>query len=199
MTMEWKKFTLVCILSFTCLGAFADEAESSNEEPVQEQVYVPKIYEENLDQYIQNNNVHMSRYIRWNSTEIMLLSDDSVWMVNPLEVRVAGWWDRLRGREITQPEDRFLAKPIEWKEDSDLKVYRYNWKDSGLAKIYEFDATRLIYCTHILQNVATGQMVFARQLKNCHVVQLFNSWVQDVRSKGFVEGYEKGYNDAKKI
>ena len=198
--MEWKKITTIFLLSFASIGFCAAEAEEEEEETqVVEQVYTPKIYEESLDKFVVKDSINLSRHIRWNNTEVVLLSDDSVWMVNPLEMRVPGWWDRIRGREIVQPEDRFLAKPAEWKEDSDLKVYRYSWKESGLGKIYEFDATRLIYCTHILQNMATGQLVFARQLKNSHIVQLFNSWIQDVHSKGFVEGYEKGYNDAKKI
>ena len=191
-----KKWLFVALASLISVASFADEVEEPKEQEEVVPEYVPKIYEENMKDYLTDKNAHLTRHIHWNSTEIVLLSDDSVWMVHPLEVRFPGWWDRLRGNKIVQPTERFLSVPKEWKEDSDVKIYCYSWKQSGLSEIYDFDTTRLIYCTHIIENVATGEQVFARPLKNNHIVQLFNSWIQDVYGKGFIEGYEKGSKDA---
>ena len=120
-------------------------------------------------------------------------------MVQPLELQHASWWDRLRGNPIVQPADRFLTTPSEWKDDAELKIYTYGWKKSGLSDIYNFDTSKLVYCTHLIENVPTGEMVFARPLKNGQVLQLFNTWIKEVYGKGFIEGYKKGAADAKQI
>ena len=100
---------------------------------------------------------------------------------------------------LFQPADRFLTKTSEWKNDVELKIYSYGWKNSGLAEIYNFDTSKLVYCTHLIENVPTGEIVFARPLKNGQVLQLFNAWIKEVYGKGFIEGYKKGAEDAKQM
>lgn len=172
---------------------------SANEANESTPAYRPAIYDINLSESQVCKEISMANYVMWGDVEIVVLNDESVWCVQPLQVRVASMWERLRGQDFTQPEVKFFGRPSEWQENSDINVYRCSWSKSGLDKIYEFDTSKLTYCTHIVENAATGECTFARPLKNTQLVQLMDANIQKIRNESYRDGVEAGLKRAQEL
>ncbi len=164
-----------------------------------EPTYRPAIYDTNLNENQVSHDQALVRYGKYSDVEVVLLGDDTLWCVQPLQVRHPNLWERLKSHEITQPEVKFFGRPSEWQENAEVNVYRFSWTKSGLDRIYEFDTSKLTYCTHILENVATGECIFARPMKNVQLVQLIDSWVEKAYNRGYHAGYDVGYEKAKQL
>lgn len=179
------------LIASSCLSA--DDAKESIP------AYRPAIYDIDLSESQVCKEVPMASYVKWGDVEIVVLNDESIWTVQPLQVRVQSMWERLRGQDFTQPEVKFFGRPSEWQENSDINVYCCRWSKSGLDKIYEFDTSKLTYCTHVVENAATGECIFASPLKNTQLVLLMDANIQKVRNESYRDGVEAGLKRAEEL
>ena len=188
--MSWKSVIAItgCLLTAYCAG-------EQNPETVTKQAN-PMVYGMDLSSIQLQGNWSQVRYCTWGKFHLMVLSDDSIWAIHPLQERTLSLCDVLCSTKIVQPRMRFITDPANWNVDVDVNIYKLSWRDSGLGEIYEFDQSQLIYCSHMIENVATKEVVFARKMKNEQLVQVIDLVVSQAKEKSYLAGVTDGFRRA---
>ncbi len=121
------------------------------------------------------------------------LSDGSVWRVIGFDPRwrtPSEWWNNV---ELVSK--RYECLPNQWEVGAVVEIYpKYDYLTADENNASNKEA--LQQCSHMLVNLASGQVLFAAPLTTG---AFFQQFYQDVYGIGFDKGYSEGYQQGKRV
>jgi hypothetical protein len=136
---------------------------------------------------------YLNYHIAFEDKDILVLEDDSIWMVFSLKQNEQTWSEWWYNEDPPTIDNRYVIDLNLWGQTSQIAVYQSSWRDSDLERIYRGEQKDLSGCSYLLENILTNEFVFARQITMGELVVLFDEHAQRNYDEGYSAGHSVGY------
>ena len=153
-------------------------------------LYACNLYAFNIDEKV----YHLNDRLYFPQKDILVLDDDSIWMVFTLEQNKQTWSEWWHNEIPPTIDNRYIADITEWKIDSKIIIHPFSWNDAGLEEVYRGDKKDLATCSFLLENTMIGELVFAQRVTLGKLISLFRDRAKRRYNKGYNKGYDEGYD-----
>lgn len=133
--------------------------------------------------------------INLNGLHLLVLSDNSIWEVYPLEKNKQTWPEWWNNISPEQADDRFYFNVTNWPLLSDIIIYDYKWCESELSKIYKNNQKNLQLCNYLIENCETKELIFAKPIHFNALIDYFLDYAEQRYNDGYSYGYSIGYSN----
>lgn len=140
--------------------------------------------------------------IRSNDHAVLLLDDDSLWIVYTAKQVSQSWYEWFSGVYPENPEKTFLCDFNEWDFFSKVELSSFDNKNFNLSRLHNDEIKN---CDHLVKHVKTNTCAFARQIAigdYLQQVSLFeirtNRKIQELNNK-IVQEYNRGYYEGRNL
>jgi hypothetical protein len=139
------------------------------------------------------NTQHVTGKLKMSSCWVFIMEDDSAWVVKnpPLEGQTwSEWWHKQKHKQMFP---KYYFNLLDWAKTPIVQIYEYTWDletATTLFKGNETEAKNVLDYPFLIQDLQTGETVFARRLSGVDLVESLLHFAE----ANYKEGYDTGYN-----
>lgn len=126
------------------------------------------------------SNLALKRSIELENCSLVVLSDESTWMVKHPPFENQSWIDWWQGIDHCQPDTHFYFQLNQWNKDAPIQIYSYdvaiNEVNDSIAYFFQQYPELPYQFPFIIENLGTGEMAFCRPLSRDEFIDEIQSF-----------------------
>lgn len=127
---------------------------------------------------------------------VLVMEDGSIWFAKYPPQEKQTWTEWWYSEKHMQPHPKYFFNIKDWKERATVQTLEYTLDKDIVPTLFkgtDYNAKDLLNYPLMLQNIETGETLFAETVSGCQLVEYFLTLAKKRYDAGYSSGYRSGY------